>query len=44
MQNTLPTINLTRESRLRFALGALAIAILVATALLVASFVGGSIG
>lgn len=43
MQKLLPGYNVTRESRLRFALGALAIAIAVATALLVVSFVGGSI-
>ena len=44
MQKILPSLNVTRESRLRFAVGALAIAIAVATALLVVSFVGGSIG
>lgn len=43
MQKILPSLNVTRESRLRFALGALALAFLVATALLVLSFVGGSI-
>lgn len=43
MQDALQNINVTRESRLRFAVGALAIALLVATALLVLSFVGGSI-
>jgi hypothetical protein len=35
--------NFTRESRLRFAVGAVGIAILVSMALLVLSFVGGSI-
>lgn len=35
--------NFTRESRLRFGLGAILFAVLVATALLVASFAGGSI-
>lgn len=43
MQKILPSLNMTRESRLRFGLGALAIAILVATALVVVSFIGGSI-
>lgn len=36
--------NFTRESRLRFGLGAFVLALLIATALLVLSFAGGSIG
>ena len=43
MQKLLTSMNVTWESRLRFALGALAIAIAVATALLVVSFLGGAI-
>jgi hypothetical protein len=44
MQKLLSGYNVTRESRLRFGLGALAIAIAVATGLAIVSFAGGSIG
>lgn len=40
---SLPVTNLTRESRMRFALGAIAIAILLAIALFVVPFVGGAV-
>jgi hypothetical protein len=43
MQKLLSEYNVTRQSRLRFGMGALFIAILVASALAVVSFIGGSI-